>query len=44
MAGRRDCDLGPVFNRLTFAIHAIPQIKQIGDLKGKTLAAGGDRR
>ena len=32
--------LGTVFNRLTFAIHAIPQIKQIGDLKGKTLAAG----
>ena len=31
--------LGTVFNRLTFAIHAIPQIKQIGDLKGKTLAA-----
>jgi NitT/TauT family transport system substrate-binding protein len=32
--------LGTVFNRLTFAIHAIPEIKQIGDLKGKTLAAG----
>lgn len=32
--------IGTVFNRLTFAIHAIPQIKQIGDLKGKTLAAG----
>ena len=32
--------LGTVFNRLTFAIHAIPQIKQIGDLRGKTLAAG----
>jgi ABC-type nitrate/sulfonate/bicarbonate transport system substrate-binding protein len=32
--------LGTVFNRLTFAIHAIPQIKQIGDLKRKTLAAG----
>lgn len=32
--------LGTVFNRLTFAIHAAPQIKQIGDLKGKTLATG----
>jgi ABC-type nitrate/sulfonate/bicarbonate transport system substrate-binding protein len=32
--------LGTVFNRLTFAIHASPQIKQISDLKGKTLAAG----
>ena len=32
--------LGTVFTRLTFAIHASPQIKQIGDLKGKTLAAG----
>jgi ABC-type nitrate/sulfonate/bicarbonate transport system substrate-binding protein len=32
--------LGTVFSRLTFAIHASPQLKQIGDLKGKTLAAG----
>ena len=32
--------LGTVFTRLTFAIHASRQIKQIADLKGKTLAAG----
>ena len=32
--------LGTVFSRLTFAIHASPQIKQINDLKGKTIAAG----
>jgi ABC-type nitrate/sulfonate/bicarbonate transport system substrate-binding protein len=32
--------LGTVFSRLTFAIHASPQIKQISDLKGKTIAAG----
>jgi NitT/TauT family transport system substrate-binding protein len=32
--------LGTVFTRLTFAIHASPQIKQISDLKGKTVAAG----
>ena len=32
--------LGTVFNRLTFAIHAAPQIKQISDLKGNTLATG----
>ena len=32
--------LGTVFNRLTFAIHASPQIKQISDLKGKTIATG----
>ncbi len=32
--------LGTVFSRLTFAIHANPQIKQISDLKGKTIAAG----
>ncbi len=32
--------LGTVFTRLTFAIHASPQIKQISDLKGKTIAAG----
>jgi len=32
--------LGTVFTRLTFAIHANPQIKQIADLKGKVIAAG----
>jgi ABC-type nitrate/sulfonate/bicarbonate transport system substrate-binding protein len=32
--------LGTVFTRLTFAIHAGPQIKQISDLKGKTIGAG----
>src|ERR671911_2388405 len=32
--------LGTVFNRLTFAVHASPQIKQVSDLKGKTLATG----
>jgi NitT/TauT family transport system substrate-binding protein len=32
--------LGTVFTRLTFQIHASPQIKQISDLKGKTIAAG----
>ena len=32
--------LGTVFARLTFAIHASPQIKQMNDLKGKTIAAG----
>jgi ABC-type nitrate/sulfonate/bicarbonate transport system substrate-binding protein len=32
--------LGTVFTRLTFAIHVSPGIKQISDLKGKTLAAG----
>ena len=32
--------LGTVFTRLTFAIHASPQIKQIADLKGKIVAAG----
>lgn len=32
--------LGTVFTRLTFAIHAGPQIKQIADLKGKTIATG----
>ena len=32
--------LGTVFTRLTFAIHASPQIKQIADLKGKIIAAG----
>jgi ABC-type nitrate/sulfonate/bicarbonate transport system substrate-binding protein len=32
--------LGTVFTRLTFAIHVSPQIKQLSDLKGKTVAAG----
>ena len=32
--------LGTVFTRLTFAIHASPQIQQIADLKGKVVAAG----
>ena len=32
--------LGTVFNRLTFAVHVSPQIKQISELKGKTLATG----
>ena len=32
--------LGTVFKRLIFAVHAAPQIKEIGDLKGKSLAAG----
>ena len=32
--------LGTVVNRLTFAVHAGPQIKQVNDLKGKTLATG----
>lgn len=32
--------LGTVFSRLTFAIHAAPQIKQISDLKGKVIGAG----
>lgn len=32
--------LGTVFSRLTFAVHVNPQIKQINDLKGKTLATG----
>jgi NitT/TauT family transport system substrate-binding protein len=32
--------LGTVFTRLTFAIHASPQIKEVRDLKGKTVAAG----
>ena len=36
--------LGTVFSRLTFAIHANPQIKQVADLKGKTLADGRRRR
>jgi NitT/TauT family transport system substrate-binding protein len=32
--------LGTVFSRLNFAVHASPQITQISDLKGKTLATG----
>jgi ABC-type nitrate/sulfonate/bicarbonate transport system substrate-binding protein len=32
--------LGTIFSRLNFAVHASPEIKQIGDLKGKTLATG----
>jgi ABC-type nitrate/sulfonate/bicarbonate transport system substrate-binding protein len=32
--------LGTVFSRLNFAVHASPQIKQISDLKGKTLVTG----
>ena len=32
--------LGTIFSRLNFAVHASPQIKQISDLKGKTLATG----
>ena len=33
--------LGTVFARLNFAVHAAPQIKQLGDLKGRTIATGG---
>ena len=32
--------LGTIFSRLNFAVHASPEIKQISDLKGKTLATG----
>ena len=32
--------LGTIFTRLNFAVHASPQIKQISDLKGKTLVTG----
>ena len=32
--------LGTVFTRLTFMVHAAPQIKEISDLKGKNIAAG----
>src|SRR6267142_6996415 len=32
--------LGTIFSRLNFAVHAGPQIKQISDLKGKTLVTG----
>src|SRR5262245_10015599 len=32
--------LGTVFTRLIFAVHAVPQIKDIADLKGKSMAVG----
>ena len=32
--------LGTMFTRLNFAVHASPQIKEIGDLKGKTIVTG----
>lgn len=32
--------LGTIFTRLNFAVHASAQIKQVADLKGKTLATG----
>jgi ABC-type nitrate/sulfonate/bicarbonate transport system substrate-binding protein len=32
--------LGTIFSRLNFAVHASPQIKQISDLRGKTLVTG----
>jgi ABC-type nitrate/sulfonate/bicarbonate transport system substrate-binding protein len=32
--------LGTVFKRLIFAVHATPQIKDVSDLKGKSIAAG----
>jgi ABC-type nitrate/sulfonate/bicarbonate transport system substrate-binding protein len=32
--------LGTIFTRLNFAVHASAQIKQVSDLKGKTLATG----
>jgi len=32
--------LGTVFSRLIFAVHAAPQIKEVSDLKGKSIAAG----
>ena len=32
--------LGTVFTRLVFAVHASPQIKQVSDLKGKTIGTG----
>src|SRR6266566_4296914 len=32
--------LGTIFTRLNFAVHASQQIKQISDLKGKTLVTG----
>ena len=32
--------LGTVFSRLIFAVHAAPQIKNVNDLKGKSIAVG----
>ena len=32
--------LGTVFKRLIFGVHAAPQIKEVGDLKGKNIGAG----
>jgi ABC-type nitrate/sulfonate/bicarbonate transport system substrate-binding protein len=32
--------LGTVFTRLIFMVHAVPQIKDITDLKGKSMAVG----
>src|SRR5215475_4840052 len=32
--------LGTMFTRLNFAVHASPQIKEIGDLRGKTIGTG----
>ena len=32
--------LGTVFTRLIFMVHAVPQIKEITDLKGKSVAVG----
>ncbi len=32
--------LGNVFRRLIFMVHTVPQIKDIADLKGKSIAAG----
>jgi len=32
--------LGTVFKQLIFGVHAAPQIKDVGDLKGKSIAAG----
>src|SRR3989454_7408928 len=32
--------LGTVFKRLIFGVHVAPQIKEVGDLKGKSIAAG----
>src|SRR5919109_789719 len=32
--------LGPVFKRPIFAVHATPQIKDVNDLKGKSIAVG----
>ena len=32
--------LGTVFRRLVFGVHAAPQVKDLGDLKGKSMAVG----